>query len=84
MTPMPVLAEIVETKELLQTVVFAFVAGVGVTVIFSVGIWGVARFVDLSQEERPAAAGAAAAVAGLALLAVLAAMVIGIVVMTGK
>jgi hypothetical protein len=79
-----VLAEIVETKELLQTVVFAFVAGVGVTVIFSVAIWGVARFVDLSQEDRSMAAGAAAAVAGLALLAVLAAMVIGIVVMTGK
>ncbi len=78
------LAEIVETKELVQTVVFAFVAGVGVTVIFSVAIWGVARFVDLSQEERPVAAGAAAGVAGLALLAVLAAAVIGVVVMTGK
>jgi len=81
---MPVLAEIVETKELLQTVVFAFVAGVGVTVIFSVAIWGVARFVDLSQEERPVAAGAAAGVAGLALLAVVAAVVIGVVAMTGK
>jgi hypothetical protein len=81
---MPVLAEIVETKELLQTVVFAFVAGVGVTAIFSVAIWGVARFVDLSQEDRSVAAGAAAAVAALALLAVLAVMVIGIVVMTGK
>ncbi|HZZ87864.1 MAG TPA: hypothetical protein VFE13_05960 [Caulobacteraceae bacterium] len=81
---MPGFAEIVETKDLVQTVVFAFVAGVGVTVIFSVAIWGVARFVDLSQEERPAAAGAAAAVAGLALLAVVAAMVVGIVVMTGK
>jgi hypothetical protein len=81
---MPVLAEIVETKELVETVVYAFVAGVGVTAIFSVAIWGVARFVDLSQEERPVAAGAAAGVAGLALLAVLAAAVIGIVVMTGK
>lgn len=81
---MPVLAEIVETKELLETVVFAFVAGVGVTVIFSVAIWGVARFVDLSQEERPMAAAAAAGVAGLALLAVAAAVVIGVVVMTSK
>jgi hypothetical protein len=81
---MPGFAEIVETKDLVETVVFAFVAGVGVTVIFSVAIWGVARFIDLSQEERPAAAGAAATVAGLALLAVVAAMVIGIVVMAGK
>jgi hypothetical protein len=81
---MPGFAEIVETKELVQTVVYAFVAGVGVTVIFSMAIWGVARFVDLSQEERPMAAAAAAGVAGLALLAVLAAIVIGVVVMTGK
>jgi hypothetical protein len=78
------LAEIVETKELVQTVVFAFVAGVGVTVIFSVAIWGVARFADLSQEDRPLAAGAAALTAGLALLAVAAAIVIGVVVMTSK
>lgn len=84
MSEMPVLAEIVETKELLETVVFAFVAGVGVTAIFSVAIWGVARFVDLSQEERPMAAAAAAGVAGLALLAVAAAVVIGVVVMTSK
>lgn len=81
---MPVLAEIVETKELVQTVVFAFVAGVGVTVIFSVGIWGVARFIDLNQEERSVAAGAAAVIGVLALLAVAASIVIGVVVMTGK
>jgi hypothetical protein len=81
---LPGFAEIVETKELLQTVLFAFVAGVGVTVIFSVAIWGAARFTDLSQEERPLAAGAAAAVAGLALLAVAAVIVIGVIVMTSK
>jgi hypothetical protein len=81
---MPGLAQIVETKELVQTVVFAFVAGVGVTVIFSAAIWGVARFVDLSQEERPLAAGLAVAVTGLALLAVAATVVIGVVVMTSK
>jgi hypothetical protein len=81
---MPGFAEIVETKELVQTVVFAFVAGVGVTVIFSVAIWGVARFVDLSQEDRPLAAGAAALTACVALSVVLAAIVIGVIVMTGK
>jgi hypothetical protein len=81
---MPVLAEVVETKELVQTVVYAFAAGVGVTVIFSVAIWGVGRFVDLNQEERSVAAVAAAGVAALALLAVVAAVVIGVIVMTGK
>jgi hypothetical protein len=83
-TGMPVLAQIVETKELAQTVVFALVAGVGVTAIFSVAIWGAARFVDLNQEERRLAAGAAALAGVLALVAVLAAIVIGVIVMTSK
>jgi hypothetical protein len=77
-------AAIVETKELVQTVVFALVAGIGVTTIFSVAIWGAARFTDLSQEERRVAAGAAAATAAIALLAVLAAIVVGVIVMTSK
>jgi hypothetical protein len=78
------IAEIVETKELVQTVVFSLVAGIGVTVIFSVAIWGAARFIDLGQEERRLAAGAAAATAALALLAVAATIVIGVIVMTRK
>ena len=57
------MAVVVETKELLQTVVASLVAGVGITVVFSVAIWGVARFADLSRNERPLAAGGAAVVA---------------------
>ena len=78
------LATIVETKNLIETVVYATVAGIGVTAIFSVAIWGAARFTDLSQEERRPAAVAAAGVAGVALLAVLATIVFGVVVMTSK
>lgn len=77
-------AVIVETKELAQTVVASVVAGVGVTVVFSVAIWGAARFVDLNHSERPLAAGAAAALCALALLTTVAAVVIGILVMTSK
>jgi hypothetical protein len=77
-------ATIVETKDLVETVVFALVAGIGVTGIFSVAIWGAARFVDLSQEERRLAAFAAAAAGGVALLAVATAIVIGVIVMTSK
>jgi cation transporter-like permease len=79
-----VAAVIVETKELVETVIASLVAGVGMTVVFSVAIWGVARFADLNRNERPLAAGAAAALAGLALLATLAGVVFGIVVMTRK
>jgi hypothetical protein len=78
------LATIVETKDLLLTILFAVVAGIGATAIFSVAIWGAARSVDLSQEDRRVAAGAAAAAAAVALLAVMAAIVIGVIVMTSK
>lgn len=78
------MAVIVQTKELLQTIVASLVAGVGVTLAFSVAIWGSARFADLSRNERPLAAGAAAALAGLAALLTLAAIVFGIVIMTKK
>jgi hypothetical protein len=77
-------ATIVEGKELLQTVVASLVAGVGVTFVFSIAIWGVARFADLSRNERPLAAGAAAVAAGLALAVTVAAVVIGIIAMTHK
>ncbi len=78
------MATIVETKELVETVIASLIAGVGVTTIFSVAIWGGVRFVDLSRGGRPLAAGAAAVLGGLALLTTLAAVVIGIVVMTSK
>ena len=78
------MAVVVETKELLQTVVASLVAGVGITVVFSVAIWGVARFADLSRNERPLAAGAAAALAALAALLTLAGVAFGIVVMAHK
>jgi hypothetical protein len=78
------MAVVIETKELLQTVIASLIAGVGVTVVFSIAIWGAARFVDLSRSERPAAAGAAGAVAALALAVTAAAIVLGIIVMTSK
>ncbi len=76
------IATIVEGKALLETVVASVVAGVGVTFVFSIAIWGVARFVDYNRGERPLAATAAGAVAAIALAATGAALVIGILVMT--
>jgi len=78
------MAVVVETKNLLETVVASTVAGVGITVVFSIAIWGVARFADLSRNERPLAAGAAATLAALAGLGTLAAVAFGIVVMSSK
>jgi len=78
------MAVVVETKNLLETVVASVVAGVGITVVFSIAIWGVARFADLSRSERPLAAGAAATLAALAGVATLAAVAFGIVIMSSK
>lgn len=78
------IATIVEWEAVLDTVLASVIAGVGVTFVFSVAIWGVARFADYSRDERPLAAGASGAVAVLALVATAAALVIGILVMTGK
>jgi hypothetical protein len=78
------MAVVIQSKELAQTVVASIIAGVGVTVIFSVAIWGAARFIDLNRNQRPLAAGAAAALSTLALLATLASVVFGIIVMTSK
>ena len=78
------MATVVEGKELLLTLVASVIAGVGVTFVFSIAIWGAARFADLSRDERPLAAGAAAALVALALVATAAAVVVGIIAMTKK
>jgi len=78
------IATIIETKELLETVLASLLAGVGITAVFSVAIWGGARFADLNRGGRPLAAGAAAALGVLALVATVAAIVVGILVMTSK
>jgi hypothetical protein len=78
------IATIVHTDELLQTIAASVVAGVGVTFAFSVAIWGAGQFAELSRGERPVLATGAALVAALALLCVAGAIIVGIVVMTDK
>ena len=77
-------ATIVETKELLETVAVSVVAGVGVTIVFSIAVYGATRFADLSRDQRPIAATAAVVTAVVAFAVCVAAVVVGIVVMTHK
>jgi len=79
-----VIATIVDWSDLLQTIGASIVAGVGITIAFSVVIWGSARFADLRREERPGEAVAAAAVSALAAVVVATGIVFGVVVMTTK
>ena len=75
------IATVVHTDELLQTVAAAAAGGIGVTFAFSVAIWGAGQFTELSRNERPIAATAAALVGALALASVLGAVAVGIIVM---
>jgi formate/nitrite transporter FocA (FNT family) len=78
------IATIVDTQALLKTIVAAFVAGVGVTLIFSLAILGASRFADMSRDSRPVTAVAFGVLGLVALLAALAAVTFGIIVMTRK
>lgn len=78
------IATIVHTDELLQTIAAAVIAGIGVTFLVSLGIWGTGQFAELSRSGRTVTATAAAVVAALAFAAVAGAVITGIVVMTHK
>jgi hypothetical protein len=79
-----VIATVVETKQLLETVIASIVAGVGVTATFSIMILGVARFAEHRRDERPVAAAVFGAIAVLSLLVTVGAIVLGMVVMLSK
>jgi hypothetical protein len=78
------IATVVETKSLLDTVIASLVAGIGVTTVFAILIFGVARSADMVRNERPVLAIAAGGLAVLAFTVVTAAIVLGIIVMTQK
>lgn len=75
------LATIVDTKDLVETVGAALIAGVGITFTFSLIIFGAARAADMSRADRPVLAFAAGTVAVLALVVTLAGIALGLVVM---
>ena len=78
------IATVVETKNLLETVAASLIAGIGVTAVFSLVIFGITRSADMVRDERPLLATAAGGLAVLAGLVVAAAIIFGIVVMTKK
>ena len=78
------MATIVDTKALLETVVYSLAAGVGVTLIFSIAIYGMARFAELGREGRTPTALAFGSLAVLAIVAFCAVITLGIIVMTTK
>jgi hypothetical protein len=79
-----ILATVVDGEALMKTVVASVVAGVGVTIVFSLAILGAGLFGDARRDGRTAAATGAATLTILALAACGAAIAFGIVVMTSE
>lgn len=78
------IATIVDTQALLQTVIAAFVAGVGTTVIVSLAILGAVRFSDAARDGRAVHAVLFGGLAVLGVLATIGAAVAAVIVMTAK
>jgi hypothetical protein len=78
------IATIVDTDALWQTIAAALVAGIGTTLVFSLAILGVARFAEASRDGRSLVSALFAALALLGLLATAAAIAFGVIVMTTK
>jgi hypothetical protein len=76
------LATIVDAGALLKSVAAGLVTGTGITIAFSIAIYGTARFVDARRAGHPAIAGASALLAALAFAVCVAAIGAGLWVMT--
>jgi hypothetical protein len=77
-------AEIVEGKALLESVIYSLLAAIGVSIAFSSALWGATRAAEARRDDRPAAALAAGTVMVLGLVACGLAVVLAVVAMTSK
>jgi hypothetical protein len=75
---------VVDTHALVRVILYAFVAGVGVTGVFSFAIVGLTRFDEIRRGKRTGRAFPWAALATVAAIIVVGVVVEGIVVMARK
>lgn len=80
MTP----AVIVDLHQLLEVVEAAVIAGIGISIAFSLVIFGAVRAGEHRAQARPVAAGAHALLAAVALVVCLASIAFGVSVMLSK
>jgi hypothetical protein len=79
-----IVAEIIDGHAAWQAVWTAAVAGVGVTIVFSLAVLGATRSTDLRRNDRPAQAGLFALLALVGLAATIGAVVYAITLITTK
>ncbi len=80
----PLAAKLVDWGQLLNVVEAALLAGVGITAVFALVIYGSTRAGDLRRRAQPVAAGLNAALAVVSLAGVLAAVAFAVSVMLDK
>jgi hypothetical protein len=78
------LATLIDTKAIRDVILWSFAAGIGVTAIFGLVIYGSTRFADMRRDGNAAGAVLFGALAVVGLAVVAASVVLGIVVMTRK
>ncbi|MGH2955576.1 MAG: hypothetical protein ACRDL6_01085 [Solirubrobacterales bacterium] len=74
----------IETKELLQTVVASLIGGIGITASFSLVIFGTVRVAALARDERSVLTLLAGALTAVALAVTIGGIALGLFVMTSK
>ena len=78
------LGVIIDTEALAKVIAAALLAGIGITTVFGLVIYGGTRFVDLRRDGRPVAAGAFAAFAVVCFAAFIAGVIYGLVIVASK
>jgi hypothetical protein len=78
------LAAIIETSKLGKVVAYSLITGVGISVVFSLGVSGAAGLIDALRERRTGAVIAWGALAGVCGLAALGAVIFGVVIVSTK
>jgi hypothetical protein len=79
-----VIGSIVDTTKLGKVVLYSLVSGIGIAVIFGLGVSSAVGLVDAMRERRTAASVAWGALALICVAGALAAVVLGIVAMSAK
>ena len=81
---MALVATVIDWSELGSTVAGAAVSAIGVALVFSLAVFGAARWLELRRAGRDLLALASAGLTILSLAAFAGAIVVGLIVMTDK
>ena len=78
------MATLIDVQVLWKLVASSLAGGIGVTLAFSVAVYGATRFLDLRRDGHSVVAGAFAAIAAIALAAVAAGVVWAVSILAEK